>query len=77
MASIKVKLRVSSIYGKEGTVYYQIIHQRIVKQISTTYHIKSDEWDSRNDCPIIAGSPERMDELRQLSEDIRHDRNNN
>ncbi len=75
MASIKVKLRVSSIYGKEGTVYYQIIHQRIVKQISTTYHIKSDEWDSRNDCPIIAGSPERMDELRQLSEDIRHDRN--
>lgn len=30
MASIKVKFRPSTIEGKEGTVYYQIIKNRVI-----------------------------------------------
>ena len=28
MASVKVKFRPSSIDGKEGSIYYQVIHNR-------------------------------------------------
>lgn len=45
MASVKVKLRPSTINGAEGTLYYQVIHQRIVRQIHTGYKIYPAEWD--------------------------------
>lgn len=28
MATVKVKFRASSVEGKEGTLYYHLIHQR-------------------------------------------------
>lgn len=45
MASIKIKFRHSSVSGKEGTLFYQIIHQRHVKQIYTAFHIRECEWN--------------------------------
>ena len=30
MASVKVKFRPSSIEGKKGTIYYQIIQNRVI-----------------------------------------------
>ena len=33
MASVKVKFRPSTIEGKEGTVYYQIIQNRVIRQL--------------------------------------------
>ena len=33
MASIKLKFRVSSLPEKEGTLYFQVIHERVVKLI--------------------------------------------
>lgn len=45
MASIKVKYRPSSVEDYEGAIYYQIIHERKVRQIHTTYHIYKEEWD--------------------------------
>lgn len=47
MASIKLKFRVSSLPEKEGTLYFQIIHNRVVKQIKTSYHIAKSEWDEK------------------------------
>ena len=38
MASVKVKFRPSSITRKEGTIYYQLIHQCRVKHIRTAYN---------------------------------------
>lgn len=35
MATIKLKFRPSSVPGTEGTLYYQVIHKRKVKWIST------------------------------------------
>lgn len=44
MASIKLKFRVSSLPGKEGTLFFQVIHERVVKQIGTPYRILESEW---------------------------------
>ncbi len=48
MASIKVKFRPSKLVGKEGVIYYQIIQDRVTRQISTEYRIYSSEWDEES-----------------------------
>ena len=45
MASIKVKFRPSSVSGKEGCIYYQIIQSRTVRQLGTNYRIYAEEWN--------------------------------
>lgn len=47
MTSIKVKFRPSTISCKQGTIYYQLIHERKTKNINTNYHIFHEEWDER------------------------------
>lgn len=44
MSSIKLKFRPSSVQGKEGMLYYQIIHNRQTRLIKTGYKIHTDEW---------------------------------
>lgn len=46
MASVKAKLRPSSVNGAEGTLYYQVIHRRIVRQIASGHKLLPAEWDS-------------------------------
>ena len=45
MASIKVKFRPSTVAENEGTIYYQIIHERKVRQLLTDYKVFRWEWD--------------------------------
>lgn len=45
MASIKVKFRPSTVAGHEGTIYYQIIHERKVRQLLSPYKILPEEWN--------------------------------
>ena len=47
MASIKVKFRPSTIQGHKGTIYYQVIHERKVRQILSDYRIHATEWDEK------------------------------
>ncbi len=49
MATIKVKVRPSSIKDKPGTVYYQVTHRRIIRQITTDIHIRLEDWDQANE----------------------------
>jgi hypothetical protein len=53
MASVKVKFRPSTIEGKEGTIYYQIIQNRVIRQLKTDYRIFTDEWNEAGSCIII------------------------
>lgn len=46
MATVKVKFRPSSVITKEGTLYYQITHDRVVRQINTGYKLYPTEWHS-------------------------------
>ena len=43
--SVRIKFRESTVDGKEGTLYYQVIHNRVVRQIGTNYHLRSEECD--------------------------------
>lgn len=45
MATIKVKLRSSTVEGKTGTIYYQLTHQRKIQQINTRIHLLPDAWN--------------------------------
>ncbi len=54
MASVKVKFRPSTVNGKESTIYYQVIHKRVIRQIKTDYRILADEWNDKNGTVIIA-----------------------
>ena len=56
MTSIKVKFRPSAAVGKEGTIYYQIIHKRVIRQLKTDYRIYEDEWDERSANLILANN---------------------
>jgi hypothetical protein len=51
MTSIKLKFRPSA-NGNGGSLYYQIIHQRVVRQIGTDYHIPQSAWNEKSGCVI-------------------------
>ncbi|WP_303010624.1 site-specific integrase [uncultured Bacteroides sp.] len=53
MTSIKIKFRASTVAGKEGCLYYQIIHNRVIRQISTEYKLLASEWDNRSGIIVL------------------------
>ena len=63
MATIKLKFRASSVPEAEGTLYYQVIHKRNVKCISTGYHVFRNEWDEKAANITIPPDWERMHDL--------------
>ena len=63
MATIKLKFRPSSVPKTEGTLYYQVIHKRKVKWISTEHHIYADEWDENTETIVVAARSERKGAL--------------
>ncbi len=73
MASIKLKFRPSTQEGKEGVLYYQVIHDRIVRQLKTDMHIFSDEWNERKSELAIRNN-ERTDLLVSFREQTARDK---
>lgn len=49
MISTKVKFRPSTVDGKMGVVFYQLIQHRVVKQITTPYKIFEHEWNAERE----------------------------
>ena len=72
MASIKVKFRPSTTANKEGTIYYQIIQNRVIRQLKTDYQLFMHEWDEDNNV-IIATNDSRQNYLRSIEECINWD----
>ena len=56
MTSIKVKFRPSTVDGKEGGLYFQIIHNRVVRQLNTDYKVFAEEWDAESESVIVNGN---------------------
>ena len=46
MATVKVKLRPSTVEGKAGVIYYQITHNRKTQQITTKLRVSPSDWDA-------------------------------
>ncbi len=73
MATVKVKFRPSTVAGREGTVYYQIIHERRVRQLITSFRIHESEWDAARSMVRISHSSERRNHLLAMRDAIRRD----
>lgn len=54
MATIKVKLRPSSVAGRAGTMLYQITHRRSTQQITTNIRLQPNEWDATKEKVVIS-----------------------
>lgn len=69
MATVKVKFRASSIPDKEGTLFFQVIHGRVTRQIATGHKIFKREWNADKSEVILPGSePLRHDYLLSVKE---------
>lgn len=69
MATVKVKFRASSKPGKEGTLFFQVIHSRVTRQIATGYKIFEHEWDTAGSEIILTDNePLRHDYLLSVKE---------
>ncbi len=73
MTSIKVKYRPSSVGNKEGAIYYQIIHDRKVRQLNTDYHVFAYEWDEYRSMVTAEPNSERKSFVLSIRERIRWD----
>lgn len=73
MASIKVKFRPSTVTDREGTIYYQVIHERKVRQLLTSYHVFPSEWDEKRSMVTTSQKSERKSFIQSIRERIRWD----
>ena len=73
MATVKVKFRPSKLIGREGSIYYQIIHERTTRQYRTDYSVYPAEWDDARMTVGFAVNGERKSLILSIRERIRCD----
>lgn len=74
MATVRLKYRPSCVATKEGSLYYQVIHNRVARQINTLYRIMPHEWDSDNAAIICRSeSGERVGRLAEIRRRVAED----
>lgn len=74
MASIKVKFRPSMTAGREGAIYYQVIHERKPRQISTDYRVYPFEWNEQRSTVVCSNISPRAKFIMSVKENIRIDK---
>ena len=60
MATVKVKLRPSSVEGKAGVIYYQITHNRKTQQITTRLRVCPSDWDADEEKLVLSAQNRSM-----------------
>lgn len=73
MTSIKVKFRPSTVVGHEGSIYYQIIHERKVRQLHACYKIFPEEWDDKRSTVATTHNSDRKLLILSIRERIKWD----
>lgn len=73
MASVRVMFRPSTVEGKEGTLYFRVIHERVARTVFTDCHVFRDEWDDVSSSVIIAGTKERKAYLELTASKLKSD----
>ncbi len=72
MASIKVKFRPSTNENKEGTIYFQIIQNRVIRQLKTDYRLFMHEWNDAGNVIIVTDNG-RQNYLQSIEKRVRWD----
>ncbi len=75
MVSIKLKFRPSINEGKEGSLYYQVIYNRVVRQVATPYKIFPNEWNPEIEDIIVKPPAVRCNYLESIKQTICNDIN--
>ncbi|MDC1856288.1 site-specific integrase [Bacteroides uniformis] len=75
MATVKIKFRPSSVNAKEGILFYQVIHNRVARQINAGCKIYPAEWDNLSSRVVIPPGTEesRCHYLHSLENRIKED----
>ncbi|MDE6130586.1 MAG: site-specific integrase, partial [Muribaculaceae bacterium] len=63
----------STVADREGTIYYQIIHERKVRQLLSDYKVFPSEWDASRSMVITSQKSERRSFILSVRERIRWD----
>ncbi len=69
MATVKVKLRPSSVEGKAGVIYYQITHNRKIQQITTRLRVCPSDWDAEEE-KLVQSTPNRSMIQNRIDSDV-------
>ena len=69
MATVKVKLRQSSVNGKAGVIYYQITHNRRTQHITTKLRVHPTEWDA-DECEMVTSATSRSMIQNRIDSDV-------
>ena len=69
MATVKVKLRPSSVEGKAGVIYYQITHNRKTRQITTKLRVSPTDWDADEE-KLVLSAPNRSMIQNRIDSDV-------
>ena len=75
MTSVKLKFRPSTVFGKMGSLYYQIIHNGKVRHVASGCRIYPHEWDAVR-CRLVEAdlwSAERYGCLLRIKEILESD----
>ena len=73
MATLRIKFRKTKA-TQTGSIFYQVIHNRVVRQVPTAFKIKSEEWDSKTDSIIISPTSPRSEYLETISKELSNDK---
>lgn len=68
MATIKVKFRPSTVADHEGTIYYQIMHERKIRALLSECYVFPSEWDEKR---ALVVTDRRLSERRAIIQSIR------
>lgn len=73
MTSVRLKFNVSAEPNKTGRLYFQVIHDRVVRQLGTGHFIHEEEWDEWEGRIVVPSdiSDKRRKELDYIREEIR------
>ncbi|MCD8043191.1 MAG: site-specific integrase [Tannerellaceae bacterium] len=73
MTSLKIKFRKSTIKNKEGVLYFQLIHKRKAKLITTCFRLFPEEWNDRLSTVTDSPDKERNLYLQNVKERLKEE----
>lgn len=72
MATINIRFRISTASKKEGIIFFQIIHRGLVRRITSSHKIFTNEW--RNGAVIVPRTGARIEALAEIRRQVEADR---
>lgn len=74
MATVKIKFRPSTVDGGQGSIFYQVIHNRVARQQKTGYRLYGYEWNNHSSEVVLPKFNEsRKRHLSEIGDKIRMD----